>query len=397
MLNDPERGGAWTNALLGVNAFEVHLCGDQSAIPIVTEVCKRLGEELVIKNYERFNKLHIDKPLESSIQNLQPRDCIVAFRRQDIFLLKQHIEIETKFKCCVVYGSLPFDIRTEQADIFNDLNSGYNILIASDAIGLGLNLNIRRIIFYSVHKSKGNGEALERLPISLIKQIGGRAGRRQYYDAGHVTTFHNVDHPIIESTIHESIDDTKKIACTPSFDEFKKFYGETSKLLFSNVLMTYFKAISIHDLFFVTSISKTMEFATLIDDLHLPLLFKWEILFAGFPHTSKIEFRDICVQFSEGKQVKLNYKVKERKLLDHQMAALEDAIKLIDAFLYIGNRYPERFELQNIKEESVILKKKLTEHFFQITDNNKRMNQRRTINLQKDRTSVEQITKNVLE
>jgi ATP-dependent RNA helicase SUPV3L1/SUV3 len=57
------------------------------------------------------------------------------------------IEINTNLKACVVYGGLPPETRKAQALMFNDENSGYDVLVASDAVGLGLNLNIRRIIF----------------------------------------------------------------------------------------------------------------------------------------------------------------------------------------------------------------------------------------------------------
>jgi Helicase conserved C-terminal domain len=66
--------------------------------------------------------------------------------------------------------------RPEQARRFNDPDSGYDVLVASDAIGMGLNLNIQRIIFNSVYKNDGTG--IVRLDHSAMKQISGRAGRR---------------------------------------------------------------------------------------------------------------------------------------------------------------------------------------------------------------------------
>jgi ATP-dependent RNA helicase SUPV3L1/SUV3 len=57
------------------------------------------------------------------------------------------IEINTNLKACVVYGGLPPETRKSQAIMFNEDNSGYDVLVASDAVGLGLNLNIKRIIF----------------------------------------------------------------------------------------------------------------------------------------------------------------------------------------------------------------------------------------------------------
>lgn len=114
--------------------------------------------------------------VDTLTRQVQPGDCIVAFSRNDIFAIKREIEKLTKHKCCVVYGSLPPQTRAEQARRFNDPESGYDVLVASDAIGMGLNLNIRRIIFHTMYKS--NGERIVRLDHSSVKQIAGRAGRR---------------------------------------------------------------------------------------------------------------------------------------------------------------------------------------------------------------------------
>ena len=51
-----------------------------------------------------------------------------------------------------MYGQLPPETRAAQARLFNEENTGYDILVASDAIGMGLNLNIRRIIFHTTAK-----------------------------------------------------------------------------------------------------------------------------------------------------------------------------------------------------------------------------------------------------
>ena len=54
---------------------------------------------------------------------------------EDIFAIKKEIEASTPYKCCLVYGTLPPEIRAQQARLFNDPNSEYEILVASDAIG----------------------------------------------------------------------------------------------------------------------------------------------------------------------------------------------------------------------------------------------------------------------
>jgi ATP-dependent RNA helicase SUPV3L1/SUV3 len=183
MINDKERGFAWTRALLGLRCREIHVCGGLEATDVVQRLVEACGDEFELKKYDRFSELQIESDSLASIpdelgtyKNIQPGDCIVAFSRNDIFAIKREIETNTKHKCCVIYGSLPPSTRSEQARRFNDPESGYDVLVASDAIGMGLNLNIRRIILNSIFKNDGFN--IVRLDHSSMKQISGRAGRR---------------------------------------------------------------------------------------------------------------------------------------------------------------------------------------------------------------------------
>ncbi len=65
------------------------------------------------------------------------------------------VEKETGLRTCVIYGALPPEMRRLQARLFNDRDNEYTVLVASDAVGMGLNLNIRRIIFHTLEKYDG--------------------------------------------------------------------------------------------------------------------------------------------------------------------------------------------------------------------------------------------------
>jgi len=65
---------------------------------------------------------------------------VIAFSRNDLHGLKGRIEALKKHKCAIVYGKLPPEVRSGQAKLFNDKDSGADILVASDAVGMGLNL-----------------------------------------------------------------------------------------------------------------------------------------------------------------------------------------------------------------------------------------------------------------
>jgi ATP-dependent RNA helicase SUPV3L1/SUV3 len=84
MISDLERGCAWTNALLGLVASEIHLCGDSSCVNLIKKICQTNGEELEIKEYKRLNELVFeDSSLRNNWKILKPRDCVIAFSRKD--------------------------------------------------------------------------------------------------------------------------------------------------------------------------------------------------------------------------------------------------------------------------------------------------------------------------
>jgi hypothetical protein len=193
MIGDDGRGAAWTRAVLGVPAREVHLCGDPAAIPAVTALAAITGDELEVRRYDRMTTLNLEaRSLEGDYSKVEEGDAVVAFSRKDIYAIRRHVERTTKLKCCVVYGSLPPETRSAQARLFNDPNSGHRVLIASDAIGMGLNLNIRRVVFHTMQKYDGTSVGL--VEPSMVKQIAGRAGRRNsIYPAGYATTLNAAD------------------------------------------------------------------------------------------------------------------------------------------------------------------------------------------------------------
>lgn len=183
MIGNAERGWAWTQALLGVQAREVHLCGEMRTVPLIREICASVGEKLVVHEYERLSPLQMaDKSLQGNLKKLRKGDCIVSFSVMGIHALRRQIERATGRKVATVYGSLPPETRAQQARLFNDPDNDYDFLVASDAIGMGLNLSIKRVIFES--SSKFDGFRQRKLAVPDIKQIAGRAGRyRSAYQA----------------------------------------------------------------------------------------------------------------------------------------------------------------------------------------------------------------------
>ena len=143
MIGSKERGWAWTQALLGLKAKEFHLCGEERAVPLIRELAAMMGDKLEIHKYQRLSPLRaMTTSLNGDLQRLRKGDCVVVFSRVGIHAMKLEIEKYTGKRVAVVYGSLPPEIRAQQAKLFNDPDNDYDILVASDAIGMGLNLSV---------------------------------------------------------------------------------------------------------------------------------------------------------------------------------------------------------------------------------------------------------------
>ncbi|KAK3903917.1 P-loop containing nucleoside triphosphate hydrolase protein [Staphylotrichum tortipilum] len=176
MIANEERGWAWTQAFLGVQAKEVHLCGEERVVPLIQDLCARIGDKCIVHEYRRLNPLTVmPESLDNNLRNLRKGDAVVAFSKLNIHRLRKGIEKETGRRCAIVYGSLPPETRASQAALFNDPNNDYDFLVASDAIGMGLNLEVKRVIFDAA--TKFDGVAITPLTVPEVKQIGGRAGR----------------------------------------------------------------------------------------------------------------------------------------------------------------------------------------------------------------------------
>lgn len=230
MIADEQRGFAWTQALLGLQANEIHLCGEPSVVPLIKNIAEECGDQLEVKEYQRLTPLRVaESSLEGDLRKIRPGDCLVAFSRSGIFALKSRIEAmarqpgQPQLKCAVAYGNLPPEVKAEQARLFNE-GVHANVMVASDAIGMGLNLKIKRIIFETCYK--WNGSETVPLSASQIKQIAGRAGRygTQKDDDGEtggvVTTMQEDDMPVLRAALnspmrlisHASIQPSKNAA-----------------------------------------------------------------------------------------------------------------------------------------------------------------------------------------
>eukprot|EP00741_Cyanophora_paradoxa_P002496 tig00000076_g2420.t1 len=226
MIGDPSRGDAWTRALQGLLAPAVHVCGSPCAEDLIHRLCALQGDKIKVLHYSRHLELRCESTPVSSWSSVRPGDCVVAFSRKEVYNVKRQIESSTRFKCCVVYGGLPPETRVEQAKLFNrhsDSGCGIRaILVATDAIGMGLNLKIGRVVFSEVEKFDGK----ETRPLTAleVKQIAGRAGRfGGRFSAGFVSALDPYDLDSVRDKLQAPTPNVKAAGLFPSFDRVQMF------------------------------------------------------------------------------------------------------------------------------------------------------------------------------
>ncbi|MDE7261413.1 MAG: hypothetical protein K2N78_05040, partial [Oscillospiraceae bacterium] len=180
MIADPQRGYAWTRAVLGVLAPEVHLCAAPEAKDILIRLVESCGDTWEVQEHERSVPLVcMNRTVDP--RRVQPGDALITFSKVGVLSVAEELRQEGK-EPAIIYGALPYATRRRQMEGF--LAGDMSYVVSTDAIGMGLNLPIRRVIFLETEKFDG----IERRPLKPeeIKQIAGRAGRYGMYDRGYV-------------------------------------------------------------------------------------------------------------------------------------------------------------------------------------------------------------------
>lgn len=92
LLRDNQRGWAWTRALLGVIAEEIHVCGEAGTAELIERICETTDETVEIRHYNRLTELTAEDSALCTLDNIQAGDCIVCFSKNDIYSVSREIE-----------------------------------------------------------------------------------------------------------------------------------------------------------------------------------------------------------------------------------------------------------------------------------------------------------------
>ncbi len=187
MIADPQRGYAWTRAILGVLAPEVHLCAAPEAKDLLLRLIESCGDSAEVEVHQRTTPL-ICMSRTVDYHRVQPGDALITFSKVGVLSVAEDLRQSGK-EPAIIYGALPYSTRRKQMEGF--LAGEMEYIVSTDAIGMGLNLPIRRIIFLETEKFDGV-ERRELRP-GEIRQIAGRAGRFGMYNKGYVGAVQNLE------------------------------------------------------------------------------------------------------------------------------------------------------------------------------------------------------------
>ncbi|CAL5337636.1 hypothetical protein CsSME_00020883 [Camellia sinensis var. sinensis] len=371
MLGCRTRGFSFTRAILGISANELHLCGDAAAVPLIQEILKVTGDNVKVHHYDRLLPLVPLKVPLGSFSNIETGDCIVTFSRRMIYRLKKQIENGGKHLCSVVYGSLPPETRTRQATMFNDASSEFDVLVASDAIGMGLNLNISRIIFSTLMKFDGMEH--RQLTIPEIKQIAGRAGRYgSKFPFGEVTCLDREDLPLVHSALDSPSPIIKRAGLFPNFDLLYMFSRLHPDKSLHQILEHFAENAKLSANYFIANCEDMLKVAAIIDELPLGLHDKFLFCISPVDVNDEISFQGLT-QFAQN--YAKNGIVRLREIFTPgtlqvpktptALQELESIHKVLDLYVWLSFRLEDSFPDRELASSQKALCSMLIEEFLE--------------------------------
>ena len=199
---DLERGHVFTDRMLTMRGqFETLFLGSKSIWNIIV----KLFPNIEVKGRERFSTLSCSG--SRKISRMAPRSAIIGFSVDNVYGMAELVRRQ-KGGAAVVLGALSPRTRNKQVALYQ--NGDVDFLVATDAIGMGLNLDIDHVAFSSQHKF--DGTKMRMLFSSEIAQIAGRAGR--YMRSGTFGTTGEskpFDEKVVEEVENNKFDPIKRI------------------------------------------------------------------------------------------------------------------------------------------------------------------------------------------
>ncbi len=336
MINDRDRGYAWTRAILGIMCPEVHLCMAPEAKDIIIRMIEECQDTYEVHQHVRDTELQFQPGIFNVERDLQKGDALIVFSKRKVLALASYLQ-GIGVKVSVIYGALPYQSRKEQVRMF--VEGTTEVVVATDAIGMGMNLPIKRIVI--METTKYDGVDFRDLEATEVKQIGGRAGRKGMYDIGYVASAEEPE--MVERLLNMRIPSIPVIHLGVP-DEIIRIEQRLD-----DILLTW-NALPVSGIYERRDVSREVELFRMLYE-RLPALANEDyyacitIPFAETPEVTR-QWMIYCVSyFTEGED-SLLFPVRNPKNLDDY----ETYYKILDLYYQFCTRFDVPFEQELLAE-----------------------------------------------
>ena len=350
MLSDRDRGSAWTAAVCGAPASVVYLVGAPEARRAIEALAERLECPLEVHVLKRMAPLAMEPSPVRKLRGLRRGDAVIAFSRREVLKWRDMIT-ETGLSVATVYGNLSPEVRRAQAERFRDGSA--DIVVGTDALAMGLNMPIARIVMTTAVKYNGVEE--EEISAALARQIAGRAGRYGVHEEGWVAGYDDDTHEVMRALLKEKLAaiPSSGFAVAPSIEQLHRIAAVTHETSLVKLLKRFVHNIDVPDGFFYPRITEDQsERAIWLDTLQLTVAEKF--MLSLVPISSKVpslqnawEYWATCL--AKKKVCKLEPEGRSLRWLNLQ--EVEDSCRRYSAYAWIAYREPDIFPSVELAQE----------------------------------------------
>lgn len=352
MLADRDRGAAWTTAVVGAPANVVYLVGAPEARRAIEALAERLEVPLEVHVLKRMGPLSMEDTSVRKLSNLRRGDAVICFSRREVLMWRDMIT-EKGLSVATVYGNLSPEVRRAQAERFREGQA--DIVVGTDALAMGLNMPISRIVMTTTVKYNGYEE--EEIPAALAKQIAGRAGRYGVHEEGFVAGYDDDTHQVMRALMKEKIPPVAAtgFAVAPSLEQLHRIAAVTGETSLVKLLKRFVHNIDVPDGFFYPRITEEQnERAEWLDTL--PLSVAEKFMLSLVPISSRVPvlqsaWEHWALSLAKKKVVKLQPHPNPQHLFYMNLQEVEDTCRVYSAYAWLGYREPEYFPSIELAQE----------------------------------------------
>jgi ATP-dependent RNA helicase SUPV3L1/SUV3 len=242
-----------------------------------------------------------------------------------------------------VYGNLSPEVRRAQAARFREGTA--DVVVGTDALAMGLNLPIQRIVMTTAIKYNGVEE--EEISAALAKQIAGRAGRFGVHEEGFVAGYDDDTHEVMRALMKEKIAPVPAtgFAVAPSLEQLHRISSVTGETSLVKLLRRFVHNIDVPDGFFFPRITEEQnERAEWLDTLPLSVAEKFTLSLVPISNrvpTLQSAWEHWALSLAKQKTCKLQ--PHPQSLFWQNLQEVEDTCRMYSAYAWLGYRIPEYF------------------------------------------------------